>query len=97
MAAYINTGVYLRILSDELRYNLEAQLKENGHADISPSHGWIFYNTEEGGRNCGNIRKIPFNNDNVDWLNTSLNNLQPLEVNTSGQQVIPGWPFFYYI
>lgn len=69
MAAYINTGVYLRILSDELRYNLETQLKENGHADISPSHGWIFYKA---------MRRM-------------------LEVNTSGQQVIPGWPFFYYI
>src|SRR5688572_6847032 len=49
MTAYINTGVYLRILWDELRYNLETQLKENGYNDISPSHGWIFYNTEEGG------------------------------------------------
>ena len=49
MAAYINTGVYLRILWDELRYNLETQLKENGYDDISPSHGWIFYNTEEDG------------------------------------------------
>ncbi|GAO42747.1 MarR family winged helix-turn-helix transcriptional regulator [Flavihumibacter petaseus] len=51
MAAYINTGVYLRILWDELRYNMESQLKENGYEDISPSHGWIFYNTgEEGSR-----------------------------------------------
>ncbi len=49
MPAYINTGVYLRILWDDLRYNLETQLKENGFDDISPSHGWIFYNTEEGG------------------------------------------------
>ena len=49
MTAYTNTGVYLRILWDELRYNLETQLKENGYDDISPSHGWIFYNTEEGG------------------------------------------------
>jgi DNA-binding MarR family transcriptional regulator len=49
MAAYINTGVYLRILWDELRHNLETQLKENGYDDISPSHGWVFYNTEEDG------------------------------------------------
>ncbi|HKO81765.1 MAG TPA: MarR family winged helix-turn-helix transcriptional regulator [Chitinophagaceae bacterium] len=49
MTAYTNTGVYLRILWDELRYNLETQLKENGYDDISPSHGWIFYNTEEEG------------------------------------------------
>ena len=49
MTAYINTGVYLRTLWDELRFNLETQLKENGYFDISPSHGWIFYNTEEAG------------------------------------------------
>ena len=49
MTAYINTGAYLRTLWDELRYNLETQLKENGYDDISPSHGWIFYNTEEDG------------------------------------------------
>ena len=49
MTPYTNTGVYLRILWDELRYNLETQLKENGYDDISPSHGWIFYNTEEEG------------------------------------------------
>jgi DNA-binding MarR family transcriptional regulator len=49
MAAYINTGVYLRILWDELRYNLENRLKEYGFDDVSPSHGWIFYNTEETG------------------------------------------------
>lgn len=49
MAAYTNTGVYLRTLWDELRYNLELQLKENGYDDLSPSHGWIFYNTGEDG------------------------------------------------
>ncbi|HEX5669459.1 MAG TPA: MarR family winged helix-turn-helix transcriptional regulator [Chitinophagaceae bacterium] len=49
MAAYINTGVYLRILWDELRFNLETRLKEYGFEDVSPSHGWIFYNTEESG------------------------------------------------
>lgn len=51
MTSYTNTGVYLRTLNDELRYNLEIQLQENGYGDISPSHGWIFYNTgEEGSR-----------------------------------------------
>lgn len=51
MAPYINTGAYLRILWDELRYNMETQLKENGYDDISPSHGWIFSHTaEEGSR-----------------------------------------------
>lgn len=49
MNNYVNTGVYLRTLWDELRYNLEIQLKENGYHEISPSHGWIFYNTEEEG------------------------------------------------
>ncbi|HEU5292099.1 MAG TPA: MarR family winged helix-turn-helix transcriptional regulator [Cyclobacteriaceae bacterium] len=49
MSTYINTGVYLRTLWDELRYNMETRLKESGYEDISPSHGWIFYNTEEHG------------------------------------------------
>jgi DNA-binding MarR family transcriptional regulator len=49
MADYINTGVYLRVLWDELRFNLETRLKEYGFDDVSPSHGWIFHNTEESG------------------------------------------------
>lgn len=49
MAAYTNTGVYLRTLWDELRYNMEMQLKDKGYEDITPSHGWIFYNTGENG------------------------------------------------
>jgi DNA-binding MarR family transcriptional regulator len=28
---------------------MENQLKAKGYHDISPSHGWIFYNTEENG------------------------------------------------
>ncbi len=49
MDEYINTGAYLRILWDELRYNLEQQLKEKGFNDISPSHGWIFHHTKDEG------------------------------------------------
>ena len=49
MAAYTNTGVYLRTLWDELGYNMEMQLKDKGYEDITPSHGWIFYNTGENG------------------------------------------------
>jgi DNA-binding MarR family transcriptional regulator len=49
MNEYINTGAYLRILWDELRFNMESQLKERGFVDISPSHGWIFHNTKEEG------------------------------------------------
>ena len=49
MNEYINTGVYLRIFWDELRANMESRLKEKGFGDISPSHGWIFYNTREEG------------------------------------------------
>ncbi len=49
MDEYINTGVYLRILWDELRHNMEYQLEEKGFVDISPSHGWIFHNTKEEG------------------------------------------------
>ena len=49
MDEYINTGAYLRILWDELRYNMEQQLKEKGFDDVSPSHGWIFHHTKEEG------------------------------------------------
>ena len=49
MDEYVNTGVYLRRLWDELQYNLEEQLRNKGFADVSPSHGWIFYHTKEGG------------------------------------------------
>ena len=49
MEEYINTGAYLRILWDELRYNMEHQLQERGFTDVSPSHGWIFHNTKEEG------------------------------------------------
>lgn len=49
MDEYINTGAYLRILWDELRLNMEEQLKEKGFVDVSPSHGWIFHNTKEEG------------------------------------------------
>jgi DNA-binding MarR family transcriptional regulator len=49
MDEYINTGAYLRILWDELRSNMESQLKEKGFIDVSPSHGWIFHNTKEEG------------------------------------------------
>ncbi|WP_336518259.1 MarR family winged helix-turn-helix transcriptional regulator [Pollutibacter soli] len=49
MSDYINTGVYLRKLWDDLRYNLEIQLKENGFDNISPSHGWVFYHTDANG------------------------------------------------
>ena len=49
MNDYINTGVYIRKLWDTLRYNLETELREMGYDEISPSHGWIFYNTEDSG------------------------------------------------
>jgi len=58
MAEYINTGAYLRILYDDLRYNLEYQLKERGFADISPSHGWIFHNTKEEGSRITELAAI---------------------------------------
>lgn len=49
MEEHTNTGVYLRILWDDLRYNMEEQLKIKGFLDVSPSHGWIFHNTKEEG------------------------------------------------
>ena len=33
----------------DLRFNLEEKLKIKGFLDVSPSHGWIFYNTKEEG------------------------------------------------
>ena len=34
MDDYINTGAYLRVLWDELRHNMEHQLKEKGFVDV---------------------------------------------------------------
>jgi DNA-binding MarR family transcriptional regulator len=58
MDEYINTGVYLRILWDELRHNMEYQLEEKGFADVSPSHGWIFHNTKEEGSRITELAAI---------------------------------------
>ena len=58
MDEYINTGAYLRILWDDLRYNMEHQLKEKGFDDISPSHGWIFHNTKEEGSRITELAAI---------------------------------------
>ena len=58
MDEYINTGAYLRILWDELRYNMEHQLKEKGFNDVSPSHGWIFHNTKEEGSRITELAAI---------------------------------------
>jgi DNA-binding MarR family transcriptional regulator len=58
MADYIHTGAYLRILCDDLRSNLEHQLKEKGFVDVSPSHGWIFHNTKEEGSRITELAAI---------------------------------------
>ena len=58
MDDYINTGAYLRILWDELRHNMEQQLKERGFDDVSPSHGWIFHNTKEEGSRITELAAI---------------------------------------
>ena len=58
MDEYINTGAYLRILWDELRYNMEHQLNEKGFSDVSPSHGWIFHNTKEEGSRITELAAI---------------------------------------
>lgn len=58
MDTYTNTGAYLRILWDELRYNLENQLKEQGFEDISYSHGWIFHHTKEEGSRVTELAAI---------------------------------------
>ena len=58
MDEYINTGAYLRILWDELRFNMESQLKESGFTDVSPSHGWIFHNTSDEGSRITELAAI---------------------------------------
>ena len=58
MDEYINTGAYLRILWDELRYNMENELRDRGFDDISPSHGWIFHNTNEEGSRITELAAI---------------------------------------
>lgn len=58
MDEYTNTGAYLRILWDELRYNMESELRENGFDDVSPSHGWIFHNTKEEGSRITELAAI---------------------------------------
>lgn len=58
MDEHINTGAYLRILWDELRYNMEEQLEEKGFAGVSPSHGWIFHNTKEEGSRITELAAI---------------------------------------
>jgi DNA-binding MarR family transcriptional regulator len=58
MDEYVNTGAFLRILWDELRYNMEDQLKEKGFTDVSPSHGWIFHNTKEEGTRITELAAI---------------------------------------
>jgi len=58
MDEYINTGAYLRILWDELRYNMEQELKERGFEDVSPSHGWIFHNTKDEGSRITELAAI---------------------------------------
>ena len=58
MDEYVNTGAYLRILWDELRHNMEEQLKERGFVDVSPSHGWIFHHTREEGSRITELAAI---------------------------------------
>lgn len=51
MSAYINTGFYLKSLSDELVAHLHDQLEKQGYGQIKPSHGVVFqYLQEEGSR-----------------------------------------------
>jgi DNA-binding MarR family transcriptional regulator len=48
---YKNTGAYLRQLYDSLVVNLHQHLEQDGHAEITPSHGLVFqYLKEKGSR-----------------------------------------------
>ena len=46
---YKNTGVYLRLLYDDLVANLHQRLDEAGYGEITPSHGLVFQYLEDGG------------------------------------------------
>lgn len=51
MPPYINTGFYLKALSDDLVGNLHVQLEQEGYGEIRPAHGTVFqYMQEEGSR-----------------------------------------------
>ncbi len=42
MSTYINTGYYLKALSDKLIANLHERLEQAGYGEIRPSHGEVF-------------------------------------------------------
>jgi DNA-binding MarR family transcriptional regulator len=46
---YKNTGVYLRLLYDDLVVNLHQRLEEAGYGEITPSHGLVFQYLEDAG------------------------------------------------
>jgi DNA-binding MarR family transcriptional regulator len=46
---YKNTGVYLRVLYDDLVLNLHQRLDEAGYKEITPSHGLVFQYLENNG------------------------------------------------
>jgi len=46
---YKNTGVYLRVLYDDLVLNLHQRLDEAGYGEITPSHGLVFQYLEGNG------------------------------------------------
>jgi DNA-binding MarR family transcriptional regulator len=46
---YKNTGVYLRVLYDDLVVNLHQRLEEAGYGEITPSHGLVFQYLEDNG------------------------------------------------
>ena len=46
---YKNTGVYLRVLYDDLVLNLHQRLDEAGYGEITPSHGLVFQYLEDNG------------------------------------------------
>ena len=49
MATSINTGYFLKTLSDELVANLHVALEERGYGQIRPSHGVVFQYIEPQG------------------------------------------------
>jgi DNA-binding MarR family transcriptional regulator len=69
MTDYINTGFYLKALSDDLVGNLHLQLEQQGYGEIRPSHGMVFqYMQEEGSRITDLAAKVKITKQSMSTL-----------------------------
>jgi DNA-binding MarR family transcriptional regulator len=69
MTTYINTGFYLKALSDDLVGNLHVQLEQAGYGEIRPAHGTVFqYMQEEGSRITDLAAKVKITKQSMSTL-----------------------------